>query len=182
MDVNSLPKTVVLRRKKNRIIAPQWHFTTKFLQGIWFRLFSGILYRCWIILVRNICKMHVLSQVGILLSLGHNKGAIWPSLSPCTVINPILLTYLLTYLGHSTINPSDTTVNQSEYQEAMAHKRWQAMGLEHVLSLWKIGIAWEDDKIIKICKKASHKQLTTSQRASTWVGRRYKLDSLRWNK
>ena len=28
------------------------------------------------------------------------RGAIWPSLSPCTVINPILLTYLLVPTGH----------------------------------------------------------------------------------
>ena len=29
------------------------------------------------------------------------RGAIWPSLSPCTVINPILLTYLLDFQNHS---------------------------------------------------------------------------------
>ena len=32
------------------------------------------------------------------LNLDQFQGAIWPSLSPCTIINPILLTYLLTYL------------------------------------------------------------------------------------
>ena len=36
------------------------------------------------------------------------EGAIWPSLSPCTVINPILLTYLLTraFLRHKMVTES----------------------------------------------------------------------------
>ena len=34
------------------------------------------------------------------VNLIYLAGAIWPFFSPCTVINPILLTYLVIYLAH----------------------------------------------------------------------------------
>ena len=41
------------------------------------------------------------------LSLYQSRGAIWPSLSPCTVINPILLTYLLISIQESPTPPQE---------------------------------------------------------------------------
>ena len=61
------------------------------LQGCFYSAF--LLYNLDFILLWNIVLMPSIFDI-LSLEIQSVLGAIWPSLSPCTVINPILLTYV----------------------------------------------------------------------------------------
>ena len=86
-------------------------------------------------------------------------GAIWPSLSPCTVINPILLTYLLSILGESLIQHSTLYMPSPK---TFAHNfkiKWDKQLLIQTKSSWKTlseGQSWLLDNDKPWC---SHKHI-----------------------
>ena len=65
-----------------------WEFSVKISGAITRTHCIVLFWKCWRLLVNS----QEVPQGPLLCPM---IGAIWPSLSPCTVINPILLTYLL---------------------------------------------------------------------------------------
>ena len=67
------------------------------LEVIFKSFYESIIWALALVLLSAECHKtpFMISQHWFWWWLGACQGAIWPSLSPCTVINPILLTYLL---------------------------------------------------------------------------------------